>query len=359
MIAHFNLTRFSVFHADFSCALVSDILLQGHLYITNNYFAFYSNVFGFVTKLLIPTVSVVRISKEKTAKIIPNAVGVATADERHVFGSFMSREAAYRLMLSVWLPVAPPDALPPPPTAGQSPQQQSASLPASPSIRLPSAAVAAEAAATAKATAATAAAAAAVAAAAAAAAAAASAAAAGGSEISVEDDSSSAISGNESSALAAAAAAAGAAGAPFDSTDPGTVSGVRHRNLVVGIDSVDGYHPLHAAGRRQLHDANGGGSVTTAPPQLQARTMRSPAPQMVSLQRFYEMELPPRLMYVGYAVTLLLLLLSVYLVWRIWSVSSAAGGPAATEFGAPSVNWVSCGGNGGNMICVVAAVLIR
>ncbi|KAG4076127.1 hypothetical protein HA402_011473 [Bradysia odoriphaga] len=91
----------------FSCALVSDILLQGHLYITDNYFAFYSNVFGFVTKLLIPTVSVVKISKEKTAKIIPNAVGVATADERHVFGSFMSREAAYRLMLSVWKPVAP------------------------------------------------------------------------------------------------------------------------------------------------------------------------------------------------------------------------------------------------------------
>lgn len=51
--------------------------------------------------------SVTKISKEKTAKIIPNAVGVATADERHVFGSFMSREAAYRLMLSVWRPVAP------------------------------------------------------------------------------------------------------------------------------------------------------------------------------------------------------------------------------------------------------------
>ncbi|XP_055374963.1 putative uncharacterized protein DDB_G0282133 [Condylostylus longicornis] len=89
----------------FSCALVSDILLQGHLYITENYFAFYSNVFGFVTKLLIPTSSVMKISKEKTAKIIPNAVGVTTYDERHVFGSFMSREAAYRLMCSVCPPL--------------------------------------------------------------------------------------------------------------------------------------------------------------------------------------------------------------------------------------------------------------
>ncbi|XP_049311168.1 uncharacterized protein LOC105226158 isoform X3 [Bactrocera dorsalis] len=96
----------------FSCALVSDILLQGHLYITDQHFAFYSNVFGYVTKVVIPTSSVTKISKEKLAKIIPNAVGVATADERHVFGSFMSREAAFRLMCSVCPPLAPIENLP-------------------------------------------------------------------------------------------------------------------------------------------------------------------------------------------------------------------------------------------------------
>ena len=42
-----NLITFS----GYSCALVSDILLQGHLYLTENYFAFYSNVFGYVTKV--------------------------------------------------------------------------------------------------------------------------------------------------------------------------------------------------------------------------------------------------------------------------------------------------------------------
>lgn len=35
----------------YSCALVGDILLQGHLYITHNYFAFYSNVFGYITRV--------------------------------------------------------------------------------------------------------------------------------------------------------------------------------------------------------------------------------------------------------------------------------------------------------------------
>lgn len=86
----------------YSCALVGDILLQGHLYITPNYFAFYSNVFGYVTKLLIPTITVVKITKEKTARIIPNAVAVSTEENRHVFCSLLSRDTTYKLMIEVW-----------------------------------------------------------------------------------------------------------------------------------------------------------------------------------------------------------------------------------------------------------------
>lgn len=39
-------------------------------------------------------------------------MGVATADERHVFGSFISREAAFRLMCSVCPPLGVPEILP-------------------------------------------------------------------------------------------------------------------------------------------------------------------------------------------------------------------------------------------------------
>ena len=46
-----RLTPARVLVPDYSCALVGDILLQGQLYITSNYFAFYSNVFGYVTKV--------------------------------------------------------------------------------------------------------------------------------------------------------------------------------------------------------------------------------------------------------------------------------------------------------------------
>lgn len=77
------------------------------MYITKNHIAFYSNVFGYVTKVLIPIQSVIRISKEKTVKIIPNAIAVATIDERHVFASFLSREAAYQLMIRTWKEALP------------------------------------------------------------------------------------------------------------------------------------------------------------------------------------------------------------------------------------------------------------
>lgn len=86
---------------------MSDILLQGYLYITKNYLAFYSNVFGYVTKLLIPITSVTKISKEKTVKIIPNAIAVVTSDERLVFSNFLSRESAFQLMIQVWKDAMP------------------------------------------------------------------------------------------------------------------------------------------------------------------------------------------------------------------------------------------------------------
>lgn len=53
-------------------------------------------------QLLIPTVDVLKVSKEKTAKIIPNAVGICTEDEKHVFGSLLSRDSTYKLMVQVW-----------------------------------------------------------------------------------------------------------------------------------------------------------------------------------------------------------------------------------------------------------------
>ena len=51
---------------------------------------------------MIPAADVLKISKEKTAKIIPNAVGISTEDEKHVFGSLLSRDSTYKFMVQVW-----------------------------------------------------------------------------------------------------------------------------------------------------------------------------------------------------------------------------------------------------------------
>jgi hypothetical protein len=89
-------------HKRYSCALVGDILLQGHLYVTENYLGFHSNVFGYVTRIQIPLISVTSITKEKTAKFIPNAVAVSTMDDTHTFTSLISRDATFKAMTKSW-----------------------------------------------------------------------------------------------------------------------------------------------------------------------------------------------------------------------------------------------------------------
>ena len=61
---------------------------------------FVTNVFQLQT--LIPVANVKKVTKEKTAKFIPNALGITTLTEKHLFSSLMSRDVTYRLAMSVW-----------------------------------------------------------------------------------------------------------------------------------------------------------------------------------------------------------------------------------------------------------------
>lgn len=86
----------------FSCAFIGDILLQGHLYISQNFFCFYSKIRGRGRLLEIPMSRVISITREKTALIIPNAIGFQTAGKKYVFGSFLTRDSTYRFVVSAW-----------------------------------------------------------------------------------------------------------------------------------------------------------------------------------------------------------------------------------------------------------------
>ncbi|XP_060577180.1 GRAM domain-containing protein 2B-like isoform X2 [Ruditapes philippinarum] len=86
----------------FSCAYIGDILLQGNLYVSQNWFCFYSRIRGRGRLLEIPMDSVISITREKTAIIFPNAIGLQTKNDKYAFGSFISRDNTYKFFVSMW-----------------------------------------------------------------------------------------------------------------------------------------------------------------------------------------------------------------------------------------------------------------
>jgi len=86
----------------FSCALHKEILIHGRLYVSQNYFAFHSNIFGWATHLVVPCSDVVHIRKERVALVFPNAINLCTMTDCHFFASFVSRDTAYRCLWAVW-----------------------------------------------------------------------------------------------------------------------------------------------------------------------------------------------------------------------------------------------------------------
>ncbi|VDP05260.1 unnamed protein product [Soboliphyme baturini] len=88
---------------DYSCAYQKEILLHGRMYVSQNWLCFYSNIFRWETTLAIPFKDIVAIKKEKTAKIIPNAILVSTsANEKLFFTSFSARDKAYMMIFKLW-----------------------------------------------------------------------------------------------------------------------------------------------------------------------------------------------------------------------------------------------------------------
>ncbi|XP_026200152.1 GRAM domain-containing protein 2B isoform X2 [Anabas testudineus] len=85
----------------YTCALQKDILYQGRMFVSDHWICFHSKVFGKDTKIAIPVVSVSHIKKTKTAILVPNALVIATANDRYVFVSFLSRDNTYKFLMSV------------------------------------------------------------------------------------------------------------------------------------------------------------------------------------------------------------------------------------------------------------------
>ncbi|XP_017261819.1 protein Aster-C isoform X2 [Kryptolebias marmoratus] len=86
---------------DYPCALQRDILLQGRLYLSENWVCFYSNVFR-GTKIMLTLKEITTMSREKTARLIPNAIQICTNTEKLFFTSFSARERSYQGVFRMW-----------------------------------------------------------------------------------------------------------------------------------------------------------------------------------------------------------------------------------------------------------------
>ncbi|KFM75932.1 GRAM domain-containing protein 1B, partial [Stegodyphus mimosarum] len=87
---------------DYSCALQKDILVHGRLYVSQNYICFYANIFRWETFVTIRCRDITSMTKEKTARVIPNAIHIATDTEKHFFTSFGARDKTFLMLFRIW-----------------------------------------------------------------------------------------------------------------------------------------------------------------------------------------------------------------------------------------------------------------
>ncbi|XP_063812864.1 protein Aster-C isoform X2 [Pseudophryne corroboree] len=97
-----NLPECEKLIVDYACALQKDILLQGRLYLSENWICFHSNIFRWETLICLPLRDVTSMTKEKTARLIPNAIQISTESEKHFFTSFAARDRSFLNMFRMW-----------------------------------------------------------------------------------------------------------------------------------------------------------------------------------------------------------------------------------------------------------------
>ncbi len=91
------------FVLDYSCAWQKDILAQGRMYISSNYLCFYANILNWKSSLCLKFKDIVSITREKTAKVISNAIEIkSNKNEKYFFASFVTRDKTYALMFRLW-----------------------------------------------------------------------------------------------------------------------------------------------------------------------------------------------------------------------------------------------------------------
>jgi hypothetical protein len=87
---------------DYSCALQREILAHGRLYVSEGHLCFSSNIFGWVTTLVMSFDEIVSVEKRNTALLFKNGLMISTLHAKNIFASFTSRDSTYDLIVGIW-----------------------------------------------------------------------------------------------------------------------------------------------------------------------------------------------------------------------------------------------------------------
>lgn len=81
--------------------------MQGRVYLSQNYLCFYANILNWKSHLCLKFDDIVGITREKTAKVISNAIEIKTnKGEKYFFASFVTRDKTYAIMHRIWQAVS-------------------------------------------------------------------------------------------------------------------------------------------------------------------------------------------------------------------------------------------------------------
>ncbi|KAJ8058859.1 hypothetical protein OCU04_011842 [Sclerotinia nivalis] len=87
---------------DYSCALQREILAHGRLYVSEGHLCFSSNIFGWVTTLVMSFDEIISVEKRSTALLFKNGLMISTLHAKNIFASFTSRDSTYDLIVGIW-----------------------------------------------------------------------------------------------------------------------------------------------------------------------------------------------------------------------------------------------------------------
>ena len=73
------------------------------MYLSINYLCFYANILNWKSTLCLKFKDIANITREKTAKVISNAIEVKTnKNEKYFFASFVTRDKTFALIHRLW-----------------------------------------------------------------------------------------------------------------------------------------------------------------------------------------------------------------------------------------------------------------